>query len=196
MESSAACIKWLTDFGPHKANSASEHGNLFAARIWRHLRRINRNRKAGDRHALERSTIWQISGKNLPGNNRPRSGLFFWALPKLYGKLAEEAQELARKARAIKPPRRGRRRLAVEYEFDRDRQFNGFEFVDADSPPSRWCIRLPYLDLRRPLRRKYDKRAGLIMLRDFRRRYFGKHKRLTKERCEEFFSNDANFIDI
>jgi hypothetical protein len=34
------------------------------------------------------------------------------------------------------------------------------------------------------------------MLREFRRRYFGKHKRLTKERCEEFFSNDANFIDI
>ena len=63
---------------------------------------------------------------------------FFWALPKLYGKLGEEAQELARRARAIKPPRRGRKRLEVKYEFDIDRRFNGFEFVDADSPPSRW----------------------------------------------------------
>ena len=86
--------------------------------------------------------------------------------------------------------------MEVEYEFDMDRRFNGFEFVDADSPPSRWCTRLPYLDLRWPLRRKYDKRAGRIMLRDFRIHYFGEHKRLTKERCEEFFSNDRNFIDI
>jgi hypothetical protein len=121
---------------------------------------------------------------------------FFWALPKLYGKLGEEAQELARRARAIKPPRRGRKRLEVEYEFDLDRRFNGFEFVDADSHPSRWSTRLPYLDLRWQFRRKYDKRAGGIMLRDLRRHYFGKQKRLTKERCEDFFSNDANFIDV
>jgi hypothetical protein len=34
------------------------------------------------------------------------------------------------------------------------------------------------------------------MIRDFLLNYFGKHKRLTKQRCEEFFSNDANFIDV
>ena len=138
----------------------------------------------------------KYKGKTFPEIIVRDPDWFFWVLPKLYDKLAEEAQELARRARAIKTPRRGRRRLEVEYEFDMDRRFNGFEFVDADNPPSRWCTRLPYLDLRWPLRRKYDKRAGRIMLRDFRRRYFGKHKRLTKERCEEFFSNDANFIDI
>ena len=43
---------------------------------------------------------------------------------------------------------------------------------------------------------EYDKRAGRLVLRDFRRRYFGEHKRLTKGRCEKFVSNDANFIDI
>jgi len=32
------------------------------------------------------------------------------------------------------------------------------------------------------------------MIRDFRIHYFGEHKRLTKERREEFFSNDRNFI--
>jgi hypothetical protein len=138
----------------------------------------------------------RYKGKSLPEIIVRDPDWFCWILPKLYGKLAKEAQELARRARAIKIPRGGRRRLEVEYEFDMDRRFNGFEFVDADSPPSRWSLRLPYLDLWRPLRRKYDKRAGRIMLRDFRRRYFGKHKRLTKERCEEFFSNNANFIDI
>jgi hypothetical protein len=54
----------------------------------------------------------------------------------------------------------------------------------------------PYLDLSWPPRRKYDKRAGRIMIRDFRIHYFGERKRLTKERCEEFFSNERNFIDI
>lgn len=122
---------------------------------------------------------------------------FFWILPNLYGRIGEEAEELARRAGAIKIPQRGRRRLEVEYEFDIDRRFCGFEFVDADSLPSRWATRLPCLDLRWPLRhKKYDKRAGRIMRRDFRRHYFGKTKRLTKERCEEFFSNDANFIDV
>jgi hypothetical protein len=138
----------------------------------------------------------KYKGKTFPEIIVRDPDWFFWALPKLYGKLAEEAQELARRARAIKPPRRGRRRLEVEYEFDRDRQFNGFEFVDANSAPSRWGTRLGYVDLWWPLREKYDKRAGRIMTRDFRRHYFGLHKRLTKERCEEFFSNDANFIDV
>jgi hypothetical protein len=130
----------------------------------------------------------RYKGKTFPEIIVRDADWFFWVLPKLYGTLAEEAQELARRARAIKTPRRSRRRLEVEYEFDRDRRFYGFEFVDADSPPSRWSLRLPYLDLRWPLRRKYDKRAGRIMLRDFWRRYFGKHKRLTKERCEEFLA--------
>jgi hypothetical protein len=138
----------------------------------------------------------KYQGKSFPEIIVQDPDWFFWVLPKLYGKLAHEAQELARRAKAIKPPRRGGRRLEVAYEFDFDKRFNGFEFVDADSPPSPWSTRLPYLDLRWKLRRKYDKRAGSIMLRDFRRLYFGKNKRLTKERCEEFFSNDANFIDI
>ena len=138
----------------------------------------------------------KYKGKTFPEIIVRDPDWFFWALPKLYGKLAEEAQDLARKAGAIRPPRRGRKRLEVAYEFDMDRKFSGFEFVDADSPPSRWATRLRYLDLQWPIRKKYDKRAGRMMLRDFRRHYFGKQKRLTKERCEEFFSNDANFIDI
>src|SRR4029077_5443809 len=86
---------------------------------------------------------------------------FFWVLPKVYGKLAEEAEELARRARAIKPPRRGRKRLEVEYRYEMGHRFCGFAFVDEDNAQySRWATRLPYLDLRWPLRRKkYDKRG-------------------------------------
>jgi hypothetical protein len=138
----------------------------------------------------------KYKGKTFPQIIVQDPDWFFWMLPKLYGKIGEEAQELARRARAIKIPKRDRYGREVEYEFDMERRFSGFEFVDVSSPRSRWSIRLPYLDLWRPLSRKYDKRAGRILLRDFRRCYFGKRKRLTKERCEEFFSNDANFLDV
>jgi hypothetical protein len=117
-------------------------------------------------------------------------------LPKLYGKLAEEARELARKARAIRAPKSDKGKLEVEYHYEMGRRFCGFAFVKADTPQyTRWATRLPYLDLSwRPPRRKYDKRAGRIMIRDFRTHYFGNRKRLTKARSEEFFSNDRNFI--
>ena len=36
---------------------------------------------------------------------------FFWAVPKLYGKLAEEAEDLARKARTIKIPNSRRKQF-------------------------------------------------------------------------------------
>ena len=139
----------------------------------------------------------RYAGKTLPEIIVRDLDWFFWVLPKLYGRIAEEAQELARRARAIKIPQRGCKRLEVEYQFDMDRRFSGFGFVDPSAPYSRWSARLRYLDLRWPLRRmKHDKQAGRIMIRDFRIHYFGEHKRLTKERCEEFFSNDRNFIDI
>jgi hypothetical protein len=130
----------------------------------------------------------RYKGKTLPEIIVLDIDWFFWALPKLYGKLADEAQELARKARAIKVPKSDKGKLEVEYQYEVDRRFCGFSFVEADSPNySRWATRLPYLDLSwRPLRRKYDNRAGRIMIRDFRTHYFGKSKRLTKARCEEF----------
>jgi hypothetical protein len=123
---------------------------------------------------------------------------FFWMVPKLYGKLADEAEELARKARAIKIPKSPARKWEVEYQYDCDQRFCGFAFVKTGSVlHSRWTTRLPHLDLTWPLRQKrYDKRAGRIMIGEFRRHYFGEYRRLTKDRCEEFFSNDRNFIDI
>jgi len=137
----------------------------------------------------------KYEGKTLPEIIFRDADWFFWALPKLYGRLAEEAQELARKAGAIKIPKRYGRHLEVEYRFEEGHSFCGFGFVKADARRSQQTIRLPYLDLKWPLRgKKYNKQAGRIMIRDFRRHYFGEHKRLTKERCEKFFSNDRNFL--
>jgi hypothetical protein len=50
---------------------------------------------------------------------------FFWVLPKLYGKLGEEAKELARRARVIKIPKRYGKRLEVEYRFGMEHRFCG-----------------------------------------------------------------------
>jgi hypothetical protein len=139
----------------------------------------------------------KYAGKILPKIILTDPDWFFYMLPKLYGRLGAEAKNLARKARGIKIPKSRPGKWAVEYRYDCDQKFCGFAFVKAETWHSRWTIRLPCLDLSWPLRRrKYDKRAGRIMIRDFRIHYFGERKRLTKERCEEFFSNDRNFIDI
>jgi hypothetical protein len=137
----------------------------------------------------------KYAGNTLPEIILADPDWFFWILPKLYGRLDKEAQHLARKARAIKIPKRYGKRLQVEYRYDCDQRFCGFAFVKADRARSRWAARLPHLDLALPLRRKkYDKRSGRIMIAEFRLLYFGERKRLTKRRCEEFFSDDRNFL--
>jgi hypothetical protein len=138
----------------------------------------------------------KYEGKTLPEIILIDLDWFYWALPKLYGKVEADAQDLARKVRAIKIPGPNRKKLEVEYRYERDDRFRGFTFVKASSSAyhSRWSTRLPHLDLSLCLRRKYDKRGGRILLRDFRIHYFGEHKRLTKKRCEKFFSDQKNFI--
>jgi hypothetical protein len=143
----------------------------------------------------------RYSGKTLPEIIVRDLDWFFWVLPKLYGKLETEARDLARKVSAIKIPKELGKKLEVEYRYEFDsgsvlgRRFCGFSFVKGEAWQSRWTTRLPYLDLSFPLRGKtYNKRAGRILIRDFRSHYFGKHKRLTKRRCEAFFSNDKNFL--
>ena len=143
----------------------------------------------------------KYAGKTLPEIIVRDLDWFLWMVPRLYGRLGREARDLARKLRAIKIPKRYRRKFEVEYRYEFDSgsvsgsRFCGFALVKGEARPSRWTTRLPYLDLSLPLRgKKYDKRAGHILIRDFRLNYFGEHKRLTKERCEKFFTNERNFI--
>jgi hypothetical protein len=138
----------------------------------------------------------KYTGKTLPEILVRDPDWFFWVLPKLYGNLASEAQDLARKARAIKIPKSDQGVWRVEYRYEFGDRFCGFGFVEASSPEdSRWTTRRPYLDLTWPFRgKKYDKRAGRIIIQDFRRHYFGERTRLTKARCEGFFNNARNFV--
>jgi uncharacterized protein (DUF3820 family) len=57
----------------------------------------------------------KYKGKTLPEIIVIDLDWFFWVLPNLYGRIAEEAQDLARKVRAIKIPGPGRKKLVVEY---------------------------------------------------------------------------------
>jgi hypothetical protein len=72
-------------------------------------------------------------GKTLPEIIVRDLDWFFWALPKLYGRLGAEARDLARKARAIKIPNPHRKRLEVEYRYEMGHRFCGFAFVDVDN---------------------------------------------------------------
>ena len=53
----------------------------------------------------------KYKGKTLPEIIVIDLDWFFWVLPKLYGKIAKEAHDLARKVRAIKIPGPRRKRL-------------------------------------------------------------------------------------
>jgi hypothetical protein len=144
-------------------------------------------------------TFGKHAGKTLPEIILSDADWVFWAVKKsaFKGRLANEAAKLVESARAIKIPKRNPKRWQVEYSYDDTGGFCGFQFVKADvpSPCGRRSIRrLPYLDFSCIRRKAYDKRGCRNLLRDFRCHYFGDNTRLTKRRCEQFFSNKKNFL--
>src|SRR5262249_2558093 len=95
-------------------------------------------------------TFGKYLGKSLPQILVLDPDWFFWMLPKLKGRLADEAQDLARKATAIKIPGPNGKNQRVEYRRQEGRPAgsDGFRFVDADSDRTdRWGMRSAYLDL-------------------------------------------------
>jgi hypothetical protein len=139
------------------------------------------------------------AGKTLPEIILSDADWVFWAVNKgvFKGRLVKQAEELVQKARNIKIPKRRPKRWQVEYTYEDSGGFCGFRFVEADSPwpcGPRSIRRLPYLDLFCIRRKAYDKRGCRNLLRDFRYNYFGDNTRLTKRRCQEFFSNENNFL--
>jgi hypothetical protein len=61
-----------------------------------------------------------MKAKTLPEIIMQDPDWFFWMLPKFNGKLAKEAGEVARKARAIKIPKEKGKKLLVEYRYELD----------------------------------------------------------------------------
>src|SRR5262249_14304854 len=130
------------------------------------------------------------TGKTLPEIILSDADWVFWAVEKsaFKGRLANEAEELVQKARAIKIPKRRSKRWQVEYIYDDTGAFCGFRFVKADTPwhyGFRSVRRLPHLDLSCVRRKAYDKRGCRNLLRDFRHHFFGDNTRLTKRRCQQ-----------
>src|SRR6516225_1836311 len=140
------------------------------------------------------------AGKTLPQLILSDADWVFWAVSKgvFKGRLGDQAAKLVERARAIKIPKRNPKRWQVEYSYYDTGGFCGFRFVKADLPwpcGFRSIRRLPHLDLLCIRRDKaYDKRGCRNLLRDFRYHYFGDNTRLTKRRCEQFFSNKKNFL--
>jgi hypothetical protein len=135
--------------------------------------------------------------KSLPQIVISDADWFFWAVASgvFEGRFAAEAEDLVEKATAIKIPKSNPKRWRVEYRYEDKGKFLGFEFVKAKSHFGHHATRQPHLDLSCVRRGKaYDKKGCRNLLRDFRRRYFGKNTSATKRRCEKFFSNSKNFV--
>jgi hypothetical protein len=76
----------------------------------------------------------KYAGQTLPEIILTDPDWFFYMLPKLYGRLGEEAKNLARKARGIKIPKPRPGKWRVEYRHDCDQIFCGFAFAKPIVP--------------------------------------------------------------
>ena len=134
------------------------------------------------------------AGKTLPQVICADPAWFLWLTRQtsLYGAIAHDARVLHRRIRAIRIPKRRPQEWRVEYRYDVDQRFVGFDIVRADSWASKHNSRLPFLNIdliRARLRGEWNN-----FVRDLRRIYFG-GKPLTKERAERFFGDPSNFVD-
>ena len=133
------------------------------------------------------------AGKTLPQVICLDPAWFLWLARQtsLYAAIADEAKVLQRRISAIKIPKRRPQEWRVEYCYDFERRFVGFDIVRASSWCSKYNSRLPCLDI--GLIRPRFRCESKSFLRDLRRIYF-RGKRLTKERAERFFGDPSNFV--
>jgi hypothetical protein len=110
-----------------------------------------------------------------------------------------EADEIYRKSRLVKVPQRGDEQLVAEYIVDpRRHNFRGLDLVPASRPPHQGysqTFRLPVIDMAKVWEiAKYDKSGYQRLISDLKLYLFGSRRvRMTKQRCEAFFDDDANF---
>ena len=139
----------------------------------------------------------KFPGKTLPQVIFADPDFFFWLHSRgtLYGTLRREADEIYRKATSIRLPQPG---MVAEYNFHPVAGFCGVDLVPVDRPAHEGCtrtLRLPVFDLSITSRaRAYDKGGGKILVNAVKFHLFGdSHRRMTRQRCEDFFDNEANF---
>jgi hypothetical protein len=152
--------------------------------------------------------MWSIlnfgkyKGKSLPQVILHDPDYFFWVFEKGIfdkGMFVEQARILEVRACNIKIPKAKPDDWCVRYYTDPNGRFAGFDIIEIAENSQRldsiemW--REANLDLSVARRFKsYDKLGGRILLRAFKYYFFGSEDiRRTKQRCEEFFSNENNF---
>jgi hypothetical protein len=135
-------------------------------------------------------------GRTLPQVVLSDPNWVFWAISKgvFNDRLGFEADALERRATNIRIPKRHSKKWEVEYRWDRDGRFLGFDFVESKSGFHHALFsRLPHLDLTYVRRGNiHDIRDCRRLINDFRRLYF-EGLNLTKERCEWFFGSQKHF---
>jgi hypothetical protein len=144
----------------------------------------------------------KYKGKTLPQVLFSDPDWFFWAVDDgiLRGKgdIEAEADELAVKAKRIRIPCKPGEDLEAEYFVHRPTgRFGGVQVVPASRPlheGSSPAWRRKTFDLSMPRQiSQYDKTGCKLLLTTVKYHLFGKDARLTQKRCEDFFSDPANF---
>lgn len=136
-------------------------------------------------------------GKSLPYVILTDPDWFFWA--KSQGKLkGPEAEELYKRATAIRIPERKGRDMVVEYVFHpKTGILAGFQVVPNKSAKIEGAesFRMDVIDLSVPKRSgKHDKLGCKLMVALMTFHLFGKENyQMTQRMCEDFFNDDRNF---
>jgi hypothetical protein len=148
-------------------------------------------------------TFGKYKSKSLPQVILHDPDYFFWGCEKgIFDRdgFLEQAYILEGRACNIRIPRPSPQEWRVLYYTDGNGRFAGFDIVnqaeDSAQLDSIEMWREDRLDLSVARRFKsYDKLGGKVLLRKFKCHFFGSASiRLTKQRCEEFFSNKDNFV--
>ena len=129
---------------------------------------------------------------------------FFWAVDKRAfdnrGAVQDESDEINYKARNMKIRDNDDGAYAVEYITHSDYTFSDFRIVPADNfrqPGGNLAARLQFIDMSIPYRlKKYDKRGNKNFVQTMKSHLFDdKSRTMTKNRCENFFSNPIHFAE-
>ena len=142
-------------------------------------------------------------GKTLPQIMFADPDWFFWAYASgaFNGDplLKKEAEEIHAKSTAIQVPQRGEGKMVVEYTVHKPtHKFNGLDLVPESKPHhkgSSVTFRRSVIDMSLVRRiAKYDKLGYKRLIRDLKDHLLGdRQMRMTKQRCEDFYSDHANF---
>ena len=127
---------------------------------------------------------------------------FFWAIDEdfLYGRVRSEAEILFYRARNIKIPGNPDAQLEAQYDIDPStNRFSGLRIVPKNQPVhagSSHVRRSDRIDMSAPRRlSSYDKKGNRIFLKACKHCLFGdRDLRLTRQECEEYFSDPDNFL--